>query len=129
MEGYKAKVSTVSKELTIEERIKFKDTSDAIGIDLATQEGDELVLNVDYYGVLDVHNEKADGDKDYQQYVFVTMSGNKYVTGSKSLWTAFEDINDELADADYEGDLPPIKIYRKDSKNYKGKQFLTCSLA
>lgn len=127
MDGYKAKVAFTSKELTVEERIKFKDTSDAIGIDLATQDED-LILNIAYYGKLDVHNEKAEGDKDYEQYVFVTELGDKYVTGSKSLWTAFADITDELADAGYES-IPPIKIYRKDSKNYKGKQFLTCSLA
>lgn len=127
MEGYKAKVAFASKELTVEERIKFKDTSDAIGIDLATQDED-LILNIAYYGKLKVHNEKAEGDKDYEQYVFVTELGDKYVTGSNSLWTAFEDIIDELADAGVES-IPPIKIYRKDSKNYKGKQFLTCSLA
>lgn len=128
MDGYKAKVSMASKDLTIEERIKFKDTSDAIGIDLATQELDELTLNIDCYGVLDIHNEKAEGNKDYKNYVFITESGEKYVTGSESLWSAFTDIIDELADAGI-NELPPIKIYRKDSKNYKGKQFLTCSLA
>ena len=129
MEGYKAKVAVVSKELSVEDRIKFKDTSDAIGIDLATQGIESLVLNVDYYGVLDIHNEKAEGEtKDYKNYVFVTTSGEKYVTGSESLWTAFTDITDELEDAGIE-EIPPIKFYRKDSKNYKGKQFLTCSLA
>ena len=128
MEGYKARVAVVSRELSIEDRIKFKDTSDAIGIDLATQELEDLVLNIDYYGVFDIHNEKADGNKDYKNYVFVTDKGEKYVTGSESLWSAFTDIMDELTEAGIE-DIPPIKIYRKDSKNYKGKQFLTCSLA
>ena len=128
MEGYKAKVALVSKQLSVEDRIKFKDTSDAIGLDHATQEAD-LVLNIDSYGMLDVHNEKAQGDKDYNQYVFVTKDGEKYVTGSSSLWSSFEDIIDELADAGYDGDITPIKIYRKDSKNFKDKQFLTCSLA
>ena len=129
MEGYKAKVAVVSTDLTVQERIKFKDTSDAIGIDIATQGMESLILNIDYYGVLDIHNEKAEGEnKDYKNYVFVTTSGDKYVTGSESLWTAFTDIMDELADEGIE-EIPPIRFYRKDSKNYKGKQFLTCSLA
>ena len=127
MNGYKSKVAEASKPLSVEERIKLKDTSDAISLDLATQEMDELILNVELYAVLDIHNEKAE-DKDYNQYIFVTTSGDKYVTGSESLWNAFNAIADELED---EGitTIPPIKIYRKESKNYKGKQFITCSLA
>lgn len=127
MEGYKAKVSYVSKELTAVERIKFKDTSDAIGIDSATQVGD-LTLEIDYYGELLIHNEKADGNKDYNNYLFVDKEGNKYVTGSSSLWSSFCDIMEELAEAG-EDTIPTIKFYRVDSKNYKGKQFLTCSIA
>lgn len=129
MTGYKATVQEVSKEITVAERIKFKDTSDAIGLDTATQDNfGELVVDIDYYGVLNVHNEKAEGDKDYQQYVFVSTDGTKYVTGSESCWTSFLDIMSELFEAGIK-EMPSIKFYRKDSKNYKGKQFLTCSLA
>lgn len=128
MEGYKAKVAYVSKDLTVAERIKFKDTSDAIKIDLVVSPNEALILMVDYFGVLDIHNEKADDNKDYKNYVFVNEKGEKYITGSESLWTAFEDITEELADADVE-EIPPIKFYKLESKNYKGKYFLTCSLA
>lgn len=127
MEGYKAKVSVVSKELSPAERIKFKDTSDAVGIDIALKDVDELVVNIDYFGVLNIHNEKSD-NKDYKNYVFVTTNGEKYVTGSESLWSSFTDISDELADSGID-ELPPIKFYKKESKNYNGKYFLTCSLA
>ena len=60
------------------------------------------------------------------KYVIVTKDGTKYVTGSNSFITAFEDIEDEMADAgedEYE-----IEVYRMESKNYKGKQFITCSI-
>lgn len=128
MDGYKARVAVVSKDLSATERIKFKDTSDAVGIDLALKDLESLTVIIDYYGVLDIHNEKAEDNKDYKNYVFVTTDGEKYVTGSESLWTSFTDIADELADEGMD-ELPPIKFYKKESKNYKGKYFLTCSLA
>lgn len=128
MDGYKARVAVVSKDLSATERIKFKDTSDAIGIDIALKDLESLTVTIDYYGVLDIHNEKAEDNKDYKNYVFVTTDGEKYVTGSESLWTSFTDIADELADEGM-NEFPPIKFYKKESKNYKGKYFLTCSLA
>lgn len=128
MDGYKARVAVVSKDLSATERIKFKDTSDAVGIDLALKDLESLTVTIDYYGVLDIHNEKAEDNKDYKNYVFVTTDGEKYVTGSESLWTSFTDIADELADEGMD-EFPPIKFYKKESKNYKGKYFLTCSLA
>lgn len=128
MDGYKARVAVVSKDLSATERIKFKDTSDAIGIDLALKDLESLTVTIDYYGVLDIHNEKAEDNKDYKNYVFVTTDGEKYVTGSESLWTSFTDIADELADEGMD-EFPSIKFYKKESKNYKGKYFLTCSLA
>lgn len=128
MDGYKARVAVVSKDLSATERIKFKDTSDAVGIDLALKDLESLTVTIDYYGVLDIHNEKAEDNKDYKNYVFVTTDGEKYVTGSESLWTSFTDIADELTDEGMD-EFPPIKFYKKESKNYKGKYFLTCSLA
>jgi hypothetical protein len=128
MDGYKARVAVVSKDLSATERIKFKDTSDAVGIDLALKDLESLTVTIDYYGVLDIHNEKAEDNKDYKNYVFVTTDGEKYVTGSESLWTSFTDIADELADEGMD-EFPPIKFYKKETKNYKGKYFLTCSLA
>ena len=128
MEGYKSKVKSVSIELDPRDRIKFKDTSDAYGIDMALSTLESLVLNIEYYGELAIHNENAEGDKDYNTYVFVDRDGNKYITGSESVWSSFTDIVDELAD-DGITEIPPIKFYKKESKNYKGKYFLTCSIA
>lgn len=125
---YKAKVADASRELTAKEKIMLKDTSNAFSLDELTQEvqfnNEKLILNIDYYVTIDVHNDKAD-DKDYQQFILVDKDGKKYYTGSTSFINNFIDIFDELTEA---GEEVTIEIYRKESKNYKGKEFITCSV-
>lgn len=129
MDGYKASVSECSKELSVKEKIALKDTSNAIGLDLLTQEanfnGEKVIIEVDYYATIDIHNEKSD-NKDYINFIVVAKDGIKYVTGSQAFISAFKDIADELAEAG-ETDMT-IEVYRKESKNYKGKDFITCSI-
>lgn len=124
--NYKATISYCSKELDARERIRTKDVSDAIKLDQATQDVPSIDIDVDYYAVLDIYNEKSDS-KDYKNYLVVDKSGQKYVTGSESFYKSFIDIVEELAE-DGITDFT-IKVYRHDSKNYAGKQFITCSLA
>ena len=124
MEGYKAVVGRASKELSAKEKIMIKDTSDAIKLDDVVKESD-LIITPDYYAIIDIHNEKSD-TKDYKKIVIVDVDGTKYTTGSTPFITTFEDIVEEMEDAsevDYQ-----IKIYPKESKNYKGKYFITCSI-
>lgn len=123
MTGFEAKIREASKELTAKERVKFKDTTNAIQLDDATKET-PLVIAPDFYVVLDIHNDRSE-DKDYVKYIIVDKSGNKFVTGSESFFSAFKSIFAEMADCgeDYE-----IEVYRLPSKNYKGKEFLTCSI-
>lgn len=123
MADYKAEVFEASRELTARERIKFKDLTDATSLDTATAEG-AVTLTVKDYAIVKVHNEKSD-NKDYTKYVIEDSEGNLYVTGSESFWKSFKDIWDEMANETEEWQL---KIYRKDSANYKGKQFITCSI-
>ena len=124
--NYKATISFCSKELDARERIRTKDVSDAIKLDQATQDVPSIDIDVAYYAVLDIHNEKSDST-DYKNYLVVDKEGKKYVTGSESFYKSFIDIVEELAD-DGITDFT-IKVYRHDSKNYAGKQFITCSLA
>lgn len=130
MNGYKATVRECSKEITVKERIMLKDTSNATSLDTLTQEanfnGEKVLINVDYYATLDIHNEKSD-NKDYVNFIVVDKNGEKYVTGSQSFITSFSDIVDEMMDAG-ETEIV-IEVYRKESKNYKGKDFITCSIA
>lgn len=124
MTGYSVKVVECTKDLTAKERVKIKDTTNALRLDNATQDG-SIVIAYSYHAVLEIHNEKLD-DPDYKQYVVVDTAGNKYVTGSESFFTAMTEIVDEMSAAgetDYE-----LEVYRMDSKNYKGKQFITCSI-
>lgn len=124
--NFKATVEKVSREMTTKEKIQIKDTSSAIKIDDATKEGN-LDIELDAYAVLSIHNEKSD-NKDYYNYVFLATDGEKYVTGSESLYRAFTDIVDELTDAGEEVSGQTFRVYRKPSKNYTGKDFLTCTL-
>ena len=123
MKDYEVKITASSRDLTARERLMYKDTSNAVRLDEANAKG-AIVITPVAYAVLEIHNEKGD-DKDYNNYVVVDSEGNKYVTGSSSFWKAFEDIWDEMS-----GENEPfeIEIYRLESKNYKGKQFITCSI-
>lgn len=123
MTGYFVKIAKASKELSARDRVAVKDTANAIALDEATKDS-PLVIAIDYYVVLDVHNEKSE-NKDYTKYVVVDKSGNKFVTGSESFFTSMLEIMDEMADA---GEDFEIQVYRMPSKNYKGKEFLTCSI-
>ncbi|UVY46742.1 MAG: hypothetical protein [Bacteriophage sp.] len=123
MIGYSVKIVNASKELSARDRVAVKDTTNAIALDDATKDS-PLVIAIDYYVELAVHNEKSE-DKDYKKYVVVDKSGNKFVTGSESFFTAMLEIMDEMAES---GEDFEIQVYRMPSKNYKGKEFLTCSI-
>lgn len=126
MEGYKATIIDSSMELDAKTKIKLKDTGDCISLDEEVTSEVGLTIKPTGFVVLDIHNEKSD-TKDYEKFVIITEDGKKYITGSNSFWSSFSDIYGELSEegiSDYE-----ITIYKKESKNYKGKHFLTCSLA
>lgn len=123
MTGYSVTISETSKELTARDRVAVKDTTNAVSLDDATK-GSPLLIDLDYYVVLDVHNEKSE-DKDYRKYVVVDKEGTKYVTGSESFFSSLTEIVEEMAGS---GEDFQVEVYRKPSKNYKGKEFLTCSI-
>ena len=123
MTGYSVKIVNASKELSARDRVAVKDTTNAIALDDATKDS-PLVIAIDYYVELAVHNEKSE-DKDYKKYVVVDKSGNKFVTGSERFFSAMVEIMDEMSDS---GEDFEIQVYRMPSKNYKGKEFLTCSI-
>ena len=124
MTAYSVEIKETNKELTTKERILLKDTSDAIKLDEACSE-EAVIIKPVLYAVLAVHNEKSD-NVDYEQYVLQDESGQKYVTGTESFWSSFTNIYVEMK-VDEEEDWA-IKAYKLDSKNYKGKKFLTCSI-
>ncbi len=128
MEGYKVTIIKSSKELSVKEKISIKDFSNATPLDTALEtENDSLLITPAFYVVLAVHNEKAKDNPDYKKYVIVDTSGHKFVTGSDSFFTAFSDIMDEIADVELDEPFS-IQCYKRPSKNYEGKSFITCSI-
>lgn len=123
MTGYSVEIRETSRQLTAKQRIALKDTSDAIKLDIACEE-EAIIIEPADFAVLAIHNEKSD-NKDYENYVIIDKNGDKYVTGSSSFWSSFMDIYDEMYG---EEETWSIKAYKLDSKNYKGKKFLTCSI-
>lgn len=122
--NYKVEIIYCTNEnLSKREQILLRDTSNCIALDKATCEN-SLVISPSMYAILSVHNEKAKGDKDFEQYIIVDKAGTKYVTGSKSFIESFRGIfHDMVGEGDYE-----VEIYQKESKNYTGKNFITCSI-
>lgn len=120
---YSVTVKEVSKDLTHKERVQITDLTDCVKLDEATQEG-PVLIDLDYYAILDIHNEKAD-DKDYQNYVVADKNGTRYSTGSKSFFNNLVDICVEMEGS---GETWQVKAYRKPSKNRAGKDFITCSI-
>lgn len=123
MKEYTAKIVETSRELSVKERIYMKDTADASSLN-ELENG--TILNIDNFVILEVHNERAENDKDYKLLVLLTTEGNKYTTSSNSFINALTEINDEMQDDNVQ--LDAIKLVKRSSKNFAGK-FLTCTLA
>lgn len=123
MKEYTAKIVETSRELSVKERIYMKDTADASSLN-ELENG--TILNIDNFVILEVHNERAENDKDYKLLVLLTTEGNKYTTSSNSFINALTEINDEMQGDNVQ--LDAIKLVKRSSKNFAGK-FLTCTLA
>lgn len=123
--NYRVEVAETSKEVSAKARVQLKDTTNCVGLDRLTQENpDGVLIEPDFYAVLNIHNENSD-DKDYQNFIIVAKDGKRYSTGSLSFWNSFLDIMDDMAGIDEPWKL---KVYRMPSKNRQGKDFLTCSV-
>lgn len=136
--AYSAVIEYSSRPLSGKEKVKMKDTTNALSLDTLTQprevkdengntvttEPVTVVIVPDFYVVLQIHNEKSK-DKDYRKYIIVDTDGKKYITGSETFMRTFKDILSDMAGEEEEY---AIEVYRMPSKNYKGRDFLTCSI-
>lgn len=126
MTNYTTSITESSKELSVREKIKLKDLTSAIAIDKVVEPEKPLVIAPDFYAYLSIHNEKLpENEQDYKTMVIVDKSGTKYYTGSDSAISSFVDIFDEMIDT---AEPFEIEFYKKESKNYSGKHFITCLL-
>ena len=126
--NYTATIIESSREFSAKERVMFKDLGNAESmIDYARaaiEQGAKATIDVADFAVISIHNEATD-DVDYTNYLLIDKNGNKYYTGSESCWNSFKNIYNEMKDSDEEWG---IELNLLPSKNYKGKEILTCSL-
>ena len=129
MENYSANIKETTHELSARERIMMKDTTNAMKIDTAIDESEDgkIVINPADYVVLSIHNEKSKDRKDYENYLIIDKNGDKFYTGSPSFWSSFMEIWNEMK-ADGSDEDFAIEVYKVPSKNYSGKDFITCSI-
>ena len=129
MENYSATIKETTHELSARERIMMKDTTNAKKIDTAIDESEDgkIVINPADYVVLSIHNEKSKDRKDYENYLIIDTNGDKFYTGSPSFWSSFMEIWKEMKSEGSDEDFA-IEVYKVPSKNYSGKDFITCSI-
>lgn len=127
---YKVEITETSiKELNPRMELLLKSTTGGIALDEALEdmaEGEGLIIEPKDYAVLEIHNEKVkEGEAtDYTKFVILTDK-DKYVTSSQNFFNSFVDIFETMKDS---GEEYSIKIFRKESRNFKGKYFLTCEI-
>ena len=124
MENYSSKIYSSSRNLSPVERIAMKDLTDAIKFDdiLFDDSTPAIVIEPETWAIIEIHNPKAEKEV-YFAYVIISKDGDKYYTSSSAFWNSFTDIEREM-----EGEPFSIKVYKKESTNYKGKYFITCSI-
>ena len=126
MNGYNATIVNASSDLTARQKIMLKDFTNAIKLDeVAGTIDSQFVICPVGYAEISVENSHSKGDKSYTKYVLWDEGFNKCVTGNPSCMEAFVDIFNDMKD---EAEPWAIGVYKVPSKNYKGKDFLTCPL-
>ncbi len=127
--NYVATIREASRELTAKERVMFKDFANAISlvdfVGAKRESGEKAIIDIKDYVVIDVHNPMASDNTDYTVFLVIDSKGDKYYTSSNAFWSAFNNIATEMQGSDEQWGIEAVLI---PSKNYKGKEILTCSL-
>lgn len=124
---YSATIVSSSRELSVKEKIQFKDLTDTVRLDTVVSLDSSLVIDIDTIVELAIHNENARDDKDYTTIVLVAKDGTRYSTSSESVRNAIEDIMEEASDGGL--DEYSIKVLARPSKNREGQHYLTATIA
>lgn len=121
---YSARIVDTWEEMSTIERIKVKDLGDATKLNEVVDVSTPLLLDITNVMVMEVHNEKSE-NTDYPVYILIGENGERYYSGSSSLYRSLQDIRDEFEECGE--DLPsplPLKIYKAKSKNNTGYMLL-----
>lgn len=125
MKDYEAKIAIVGREIGIKERIAIKNLNDAEKLTAGE------LITLTNYAIIDVHNEKASGEKDYRVCVLCDADGTRHYTSSDSFIRSLDEIFDELIEekpvSDWLEEGLDIKVCESPSKNFSGN-FYTCVL-
>ena len=124
---YSATIVSSSRELSVKEKIQFKDLTDTTRLDTVVDTDKPITIEVDTIVELAIHNENARDDKDYTTIVLVAKDGTRYSTSSESVRNAIEDIMDEASEGGLED--YSIKVLARPSKNREGQHYLTATIA
>ena len=117
---YSVNIRETSQEFTKRQMVKITDSDAVTPFNSIVEEGSDFVITPTGYAILEVHNDKAKGDKDYTRYVVVADEG-LYSTSSESFFTKFQIIfNQMFGEEDFQ-----LGVTLKPSKNYNGC-YLTC---
>lgn len=115
------KITKLSKEMNVYDRIQFKDTSKAVKIkDVVKSTDDTLDITVAVWGVLNVY---ANG-KEFEVLVLQAKDGTKYTTSSPAFRHTFENFANEIES----GDTFNIRVSMAVSTKDPTKTYFTCEL-
>ena len=116
-------IRKASRELTTREQIKATNFNNAKGLATVLDNTDCVTLSIDWWVLCHVELEAT--HEQYDTLVIMTTDGQKYTTSSETFIKNFEDMMDLLKD---DNELIEIDCCKGESKNYKGKYYLTCTL-
>ena len=117
-------VTNTMKTLSKKDQLQLKDLSDAIKLDQATQEkGTVIIEEVVNMVSLKLVSDDPQNPQEYSKTVITDAEGNRFVTGSESFSRRAWDIAEDM-----DGEPFGLKVYRRPSKNFAGREFLSCSV-
>lgn len=126
---YKSTITNMSSNITRFQAVMMTGSHDNLSIGDIVEKGRALYFRPVGWLTQHIVNSKSD-DGEYDQLLILADDGTVYSTGSTSFMESFYSLMDSIDDME-ESEIPAdwqIKATARDSKNYKGKQFLTCSI-
>lgn len=121
---YSSEIIASMKSLSGKEKVRFKDLTASKKLDEEVTEDTSLLVALDNYIKLHVHNSKSE-NPDYDVMIVIDKEGNSYYTSSETFMRALEGVINDMKDETEEWG---IEVVKKPSSNFKGKFFLTCTV-